>query len=88
MFASNAAQHAGGSSTSKAALPSEDDDLDLDPEYAPKRALTTKVDLSHQSSSLSSHSTRNICSRDLASCGAVLCLNSPALKTHEQCCIV
>ena len=81
MFASNAAQHAGGSTTSKAALPSEDDDLNLDPEYAPKRALTTKVDPTRSSSGLDSHTTFHISYYDLSSYGAVLCLSSRTLKT-------
>ncbi|KAL0039926.1 hypothetical protein WJX77_011783 [Trebouxia sp. C0004] len=43
MFASHTATKASTSSNSKPALIAEDDELDLDPEYAPKRALTTKV---------------------------------------------
>ena len=42
LFASNTAEQAGGSS-SKATLYAEDEDIEMDPEYAPKRALTTKV---------------------------------------------
>ena len=45
MFASHTAPKASTSSNSKPALIAEDDELDLDPEYAPKRALTTKVHL-------------------------------------------
>lgn len=40
LFANNTAQQAGSSRT---AMHAEDEDIELDPEYAPKRALTTKV---------------------------------------------
>ena len=41
LFANNTAQQ--GSSSSRAAMRPEDEDIEMDPEYAPKRALTTKV---------------------------------------------
>lgn len=40
LFANNTAQPA---DSSRAAMHVEDEDIELDPEYAPKRALTTKV---------------------------------------------
>ncbi|KAL3133984.1 hypothetical protein ABBQ32_008424 [Trebouxia sp. C0010 RCD-2024] len=43
LFASNTAQQAASSSSSRGQLHAEDEDVELDPEYAPKRALTTKV---------------------------------------------
>ena len=51
MFASHTAPKASTSSNSKPALIAVDDELDLDPEYAPKRALTTKVHLAQCSAS-------------------------------------
>ena len=42
MFASNTAQQ-GSSSSSRPALIAEDEDVEMDPEYGPKRFLTTKV---------------------------------------------
>jgi hypothetical protein len=55
MFASHTAPKASTSSNSKPALITEDDELDLDPEYAPKRALTTKVHLAQCSASAGKH---------------------------------
>ena len=40
LFADNTAQQPNGS---RATMHAEDEDIELDPEYAPKRALTTKV---------------------------------------------
>ncbi len=57
MFASHTAPKASTSSNSKPALIADDDELDLDPEYAPKRALTTKVHLAHCSASAGKYST-------------------------------
>ncbi len=55
MFASHTAPKASTSSNSKPALIAEDDELDLDPEYAPKRALTTKVHLAQCSAGARNH---------------------------------
>ncbi len=55
MFASHTAPKASTSSNSKPALIAEDDELDLDPEYAPKRALTTKVHLAQCRASAKKH---------------------------------
>ena len=55
IFASHTAPKASTSSNSKPALIAEDDELDLDPEYAPKRALTTKVHLAQCSASAGKH---------------------------------
>ena len=55
MFASHTAPKASTSSNSKPSLIAEEEELDLDPEYAAKRALTTKVHLAPCSASAGQH---------------------------------
>ena len=43
LFANNTARQSSSSSNSKGPVHAEDEDVEMDPEYAPKRALTTKV---------------------------------------------